>query len=183
MKSKENLYYASCKIAGINFKVFSSHKGIRRITLNNKEKIKSKKYNLTKLHPDDPYMFNVFIQLEEYFNGDRKKFIMPLDIEGTDFQKKVWSELLKIPYGKTITYKKIAQRLGKTKAFRAVGKANSTNPVCIVIPCHRVIGSNGNLGGYSAGLNVKEKLLELEGSLSMELFESLSLNPSPKEVV
>jgi methylated-DNA-[protein]-cysteine S-methyltransferase len=172
MKSKKNLFYASAKIAGINFKIFSTPKGIYRITLNNKEKIKSKKYNLTKLHPDDPYMFNIFYQLEEYFNGDRKKFNVPLDIEGTDFQKKVWGELIKIPYGKTATYKKIAEKLGKNKAFRAVGKVNSTNPLCIVIPCHRVIGSNGKLGGYSAGINIKEKLLELEGSLSMELFEA-----------
>jgi O6-methylguanine-DNA--protein-cysteine methyltransferase len=87
MKSKKNLFYASLKIAGINFKVFSTPKGIYRITLNNKEKIKSKKYNLTKLYPDDPYMFNIFIQLEEYFDGDRKKFNVPLDIEGTDFRK------------------------------------------------------------------------------------------------
>jgi O-6-methylguanine DNA methyltransferase len=172
MKSKKNLFYASSKVAGINFKVFSSPKGIHRITLNNKEKLKNKKYSITRLHPDDPYMFNFFYQLEEYFNGDRKKFNIPLDIEGTDFQKKVWGELLKIPYGKTSTYKKIAQRLGKNKAFRAVGKVIGTNPVCIAIPCHRVITSNGKIGGYSAGIRIKEKLLELEGSLSMELFES-----------
>jgi methylated-DNA-[protein]-cysteine S-methyltransferase len=169
-KEKENLFYATQKIAGINFKVFTSHKGIRKIILNrNSETIK--KSNTTKLHPDDPYMFNVFSQLEEYFNGKRKKFNVPLDIKGTDFQKKVWNELSKIPYGKTVSYKKIAEKVGNKKALRAVGKVNSQNPVCIVIPCHRVINKNGKLGGYSAGLLVKERLLELEGNLSLELFE------------
>ncbi|OGU76952.1 MAG: hypothetical protein A2V93_01045 [Ignavibacteria bacterium RBG_16_34_14] len=169
-KEKENLFYATQKIEGINFKVFTSHKGIRKIILNrNSETIK--KANTTKLHPDDPYMFNVFSQLEEYFNGDRKKFNVPLDIKGTEFQKKVWNELSKIPYGKTFSYKKIAEKVGNKKALRAVGKANSQNPVCIVIPCHRVINKNGKLGGYSAGLLVKERLLELEGNLSLELFE------------
>jgi len=168
-KEKENLFYTTQKIAGINFKVFSSPKGIRKITINNNSDT-IKTANLTKLRADDPYMFNVFNQLEEYFKGERKKFNVPLDFKGTEFQKKVWNELNKIPYGKTVSYKKVAEKVGNKKALRAVGQANSKNPVCIIIPCHRVINSNGKLGGYSAGLLVKEKLLELEGNISLELF-------------
>ena len=168
-KEKENLFYAAQKISGINFKIFSSNKGIRNIFLNKNSIVKD--VNTIRLRADDPFMFNVFTQLEEYFKGERKKFNIPLDIKGTIFQKKVWNELNKIPYGKIVSYKKIAEKIGNKKALRAVGRANSQNPICIVIPCHRVINANGNLGGYSAGLLVKERLLELEGSLSMELFE------------
>lgn len=170
MKNQDNLYFSYLKISGIHFKVFTSQKGIRRIFLDNKD-AKIKAASLTKLHPDDPYMFNVFTELKDYFNRERKKFNVPLDVEGTDFQKKVWNELLKIPYGKLKTYKEIAVKLGNENAMRAVGRANATNHAPIIIPCHRVIASNGKLGGYSCGIHVKEKLLELEGSLSLELFE------------
>lgn len=169
-KEKENLFYAVQKIDGVNIKVFSSVKGIRRIILNN---ISSsiKKANLTKLYPDDPYMFGVFTQLEEYLKGERKKFSIPLDIKGTEFQKKVWNELSRISFGKTVSYKEIAKNIGNSKAMRAVGKVTGQNPVCILIPCHRVINANGKPGGYSGGVKLKEKFLELEGSLSLELFE------------
>lgn len=169
-KEKESLFYSTQKISGINIKVFSSQKGIRRIFLNNNTAT-IKNTVSTRLRSDDPYMFNIFSQLGEYFNGERKKFKVPRDIKGTDFQKKVWNELSKISYGKTISYKKVAEKIGNKKAIRAVGKASAYNPLCIVIPCHRVINSNGKLGGYSAGVLVKERLLELEGSLSLELFE------------
>jgi methylated-DNA-[protein]-cysteine S-methyltransferase len=169
-KERENLYYTSQKIAGVNIKVFSSIKGIRRIFLNNSTAT-IKNVNITKLRTDDPYMFNVFSELQEYFDGERKQFTVPLDIKGPDFQMKVWNELNKIPYGKTISYKKIAEKLGNIKAYRAVGRANAQNPACILIPCHRVINSNGKLGRYSAGPLIKERLLELEGNLSLELFE------------
>ncbi len=170
MKSQENLYFSFLKIFGIHFKVFTSQKGIRRIFLDNKD-AQIKAASLTKLHPDDPYMFNIFAELKEYFNRERKKFTVPLDVLGTDFQKKVWNELLKIPYGKLMTYKAIAIMLGNENAMRAVGRANSTNHAPIIIPCHRVVASDGRLGGYSGGVSLKEKLLELEGSLSLELFE------------
>ena len=170
MKSQDNLYFSYLKFAGIHFKVFTSQKGIRRIFLNDKD-AKIKAASLTKLHPDDPYMFNIFTELKEYFNRERKKISVPLDVEGTDFQKKVWNELMKIPYGKIKTYKEIAAKLGNKNAMRAVGRANATNHAPIIIPCHRVIASNGKLGGYSGGISLKEKLLELEGSLSLELFE------------
>ncbi len=169
-KEKENLFYATQKIEGINFKVFSSSKGIRKVIINNNGAT-VKKANLTKLRADDPYMFNLFDQLSEYLKGERKKFNVPLDVKGTDFQKKVWNELAKIPYGKTASYKKVSEKLSNKKAVRAVGKAASLNPVCILIPCHRMINSNGKPGGYSAGIKLKERFLELEGSLSLELFD------------
>ena len=170
MINQDNLYFSFLKISGVYFKVFTSQKGIRRIFLDNKD-AQIKAASLTKLHPDDPYMFNIFTELKEYFNRERKKFTIPLDVLGTDFQKKVWSELLKIPYGKLMTYKAIAIMLGNENAMRAVGRANATNHAPIIIPCHRVIASDGKLGDYSGGVSLKEKLLELEGSLSLELFE------------
>ena len=101
-------------------------------------------------------------QLDEYFNGKRKKFELPLNPKGTEFQKKVWQQLMNIPYGKTSTYKDIATLIGNTNASRAVGNANNKNPIAIIIPCHRVIGSNNKLTGYAGGLDKKEKLLNLE---------------------
>ena len=101
-------------------------------------------------------------ELDEYFRGKRKNFDIPLKIEGTEFQKKVWNELLEIPYGETRSYLDIAKRVGNPKASRAVGTANHNNKIIIIIPCHRVIGSNKKLIGYAGGLDVKEKLLKLE---------------------
>jgi methylated-DNA-[protein]-cysteine S-methyltransferase len=101
-------------------------------------------------------------QLTEYFKGIRTEFDLPLDLEGTKFQIKVWKEILKIPYGRTITYYDLAKRSGDVKALRAVGGANSANPVSIVVPCHRVIGHNGKLVGYGGGIKRKKWLLEHE---------------------
>jgi len=102
------------------------------------------------------------MQLEEYFAGKRQKFDVPLNPQGTEFQCMVWKALLEIPYGKTRSYKQIAQAIGKPKACRAVGLANNKNPIWIIIPCHRVIGSDGTLTGYGGGLRMKQKLLDLE---------------------
>ena len=102
------------------------------------------------------------LQLEEYFDGRRKEFEIPLKLIGTEFQKKVWNELLKIPYGATVSYKDIAIKIGNPKACRAVGMANHNNPILIIVPCHRVINENNKLGGYALGLDLKRKLLELE---------------------
>jgi methylated-DNA-[protein]-cysteine S-methyltransferase len=103
-------------------------------------------------------------QLEEYFEGKRKEFYLDLDLEGTEFQKKVWNELLKIPFGETISYLELSKRIGNVKAIRAVGNANGKNPVSIIVPCHRVIGNNGSLIGYGGGLWRKRWLLEFERS-------------------
>ncbi len=101
-------------------------------------------------------------QLDHYFSGKLMNFDLPLAPEGTDFQQKVWSELLKIPYGETITYMDLAIRLGDSKVIRAAGTANGKNPIAIVIPCHRVIGAGNKLTGYAGGIWRKKMLLELE---------------------
>lgn len=101
-------------------------------------------------------------QLEEYFAGQRQVFDLTLRPIGTEFQQKVWQNLQEIPYATTISYKQLAANIGNKKSFRAVGNANSKNPLPIIIPCHRVIKSSGNIGGYSGGLAIKEKLLLLE---------------------
>ena len=104
-------------------------------------------------------------QLEEYFAGDRKEFTVPLAPSGTPFQLAVWTQLTKIPYGSTVSYGDIARALGKRLvASRAVGLANGANPISIIVPCHRVIGSDGSLTGYGGGLDRKELLLRLEGA-------------------
>jgi O-6-methylguanine DNA methyltransferase len=105
-------------------------------------------------------------QLDEYFSGRRREFTFPLDLRGTDFQLACWQALLAIPYGETRSYADIARAVDKPNAFRAVGMANNRNPVAIVVPCHRVIASDGTLCGYGGGLDVKRKLLELEGALT-----------------
>lgn len=104
------------------------------------------------------------IQLDEYFQGKRTTFSLPFKLTGTPFQLAVWKELQNIPYGQTTSYKEIAQKINKPKACRAVGMANNKNPLPIIIPCHRVIGSNGKLIGYAGGLKLKNYLLELEKS-------------------
>jgi O-6-methylguanine DNA methyltransferase len=105
-------------------------------------------------------------ELQEYFSGKRREFAFPLDLRGTDFQLACWRALLVIPYGETRTYAAIARVVGNPNAFRAVGMANNRNPIAIVVPCHRVIASDGTLCGYGGGLEVKRKLLELEGAWS-----------------
>lgn len=101
-------------------------------------------------------------QLDEYFAGKRKDFDVPTRLNGTEFQKRVWLALRDIPYGKTASYKDIASAVGCPKGYRAVGMANNRNPISIIYPCHRVVGSDGSLTGYGGGLDVKAKLLELE---------------------
>jgi methylated-DNA-[protein]-cysteine S-methyltransferase len=110
----------------------------------------------------DPYIH----ELEEYFAGSRREFTFALDLRGTDFQLACWRALLKIPYGETRSYADIARAVNRPTGFRAVGMANNRNPVAIVVPCHRVIASDGTLCGYGGGLDLKRKLLELEGALS-----------------
>ena len=107
-------------------------------------------------------------QLKEYFEGKREIFYIKLDLLGTNFQMKVWEELQKIPYGKTITYHELAERIGEPKAFRAVGQADAKNPVTVIIPCHRVLGNDGKLVGYAGGLERKKWLLEHEHALSQK---------------
>ena len=105
---------------------------------------------------------NASEQLYEYFEGKRREFNLPLKLSGTDFQNKVWKALCEIPYGETRSYKQIAERVENPGGSRAVGGANNKNPIMIVVPCHRVVGSNGNLVGYASGLHIKEVLLSIE---------------------
>jgi methylated-DNA-[protein]-cysteine S-methyltransferase len=102
-------------------------------------------------------------QIDEYLTGSRKEFEVPINLIGTNFQLKVWEELSKIEYGKCISYQELGERIGHKNYARAVGMANNKNPIPIIIPCHRVIGKNGNLVGYAGGLDKKKKLLDIEG--------------------
>jgi len=109
-------------------------------------------------------------QLDEFFSGKRQTFDFPLAPKGSSFQKRVWAELLKIPFGETISYGELARRMGNPAASRAVGRANATNPIALIVPCHRVIGSTGKLTGYGGGLDLKEKLLAWERAVKLETF-------------
>jgi len=109
-----------------------------------------------------PILLETQKQLTEYFAGKRQQFDLPLDFEGTEFQKKVWQALLNIPFGETRSYREIAEQVGNIKAVRAVGAANGKNPISIIAPCHRVVGANGKLVGFAGGLENKDILLELE---------------------
>ncbi len=104
----------------------------------------------------------VIRQLQAYFRGELRQFDLPLALKGTQFQRRVWNALREIPYGETISYLQLAERIGSPKAVRAVGLANGSNPIPIIVPCHRVIGSDGSLTGFGGGLSTKKKLLELE---------------------
>lgn len=135
--------------------ILAGENGIQAIKFGKDEKVKStgKASEMTR---------RAVKELEEYFQGKRKEFTVLCVPEGTDFQKRVWEALTRIPYGVTRTYKEIAVEIGNSRASRAVGMANHKNPVPIIIPCHRVIGSDGRLTGYAGGLGVKEFLLNLE---------------------
>lgn len=163
---EEELFFASNYIDGIKFDVIISKNGIREILINKN----STQNGMTQITPEDSKVLNIFSQLREYFNRKRKEFQLPLEILGTEFQKNVWVELTKIPYGETISYGELANRMGDKNLMRAVAAANGANPIPIIIPCHRVIGADGSLTGYGGGLDVKQKLLELEGSWSLSLF-------------
>ena len=134
-----------------------SDKGIHEISFG--ENVEGKR-----VQAGSPLLAKAFAELEEYFRGERRAFDLPLNLTGTEFQKKVWAALQGIPYGETRSYGEIAAQVGNPKASRAVGMANNKNPVAIVVPCHRVIGKNGSLTGYAGGIDVKKKLLELEGA-------------------
>ena len=116
-----------------------------------------------------PILAEAAAQLDDYFARRLRRFDLPLMPIGTEFQRRVWDELRRIPYGQTISYKELALRIGNPKAVRAVASANRANPISIIIPCHRVIGSNGRLVGYSGGLDKKETLLQLEVETHTEL--------------
>jgi len=125
-------------------------------------------FNVSLVHGDNPHFVTLREQLKQYFAGDRKNFDIPLDLVGSEFQKKVWLSLLQIPYGCTTTYAKQAELLGKPSAVRAVANANGKNKISIILPCHRVIGADGTLTGYGGGIWRKKKLLEFEKEYIMK---------------
>ncbi|MFT6925020.1 MAG: methylated-DNA-[protein]-cysteine S-methyltransferase [Psychromonas sp.] len=119
--------------------------------------------NLGRLDKQQPILLQTIVQLEEYFSGTREYFTLPTALTGTAFQLRVWAALATIPFGKTWCYQELANAIGNPKAVRAVGLANSKNPISIIIPCHRVIGKNGKLTGYAGGIERKQALLKHEG--------------------
>lgn len=149
----ENIYFYETKVGLIGIK--EREEKIREIYFSKEvpENLELK---------ETPLIKETIKELEEYLDGKRKSFNIPFDPKGTEFQISVWNELLKIPYGETCSYGEIAKRIDNPKASRAIGMANNRNPISIIIPCHRVIGSSGKLVGYGGGLDIKEKLLNLE---------------------
>lgn len=144
--------------------IIATDKGISKVDFLNQEPSEFS------LETNNIFLKDCFQQLAEYFRGERKSFSLELDPKGTDFEKRVWQELLKISFGETITYLRLAERLGDKKVIRAAARANGKNPLAIIIPCHRVIGSDGSLTGYAGGLWRKEWLLKHEGSRQATLW-------------
>lgn len=122
-------------------------------------------HNAVKPDSLNPILQQLISELDAYFAGQQKSFSVPLDPEGTDFQKKVWNAVVEIPYGQAVSYSRLAGNLHQSGAVRAVANANARNPILILIPCHRIVGTGGHLTGYAAGLPRKKFLLELEGAL------------------
>jgi methylated-DNA-[protein]-cysteine S-methyltransferase len=142
----------------------ASEKGLVAIEVRNNAKQKATAKNLSA----QAILLKTKKQLEQYFAGKRTSFDIALDLVGTEFQVKAWRALCRIPFGKTISYGQQAANIKKPKAFRAVGSANGKNPIPIIVPCHRVVASDGSLGGYSLGLKMKKHLLALEGVSEVE---------------
>ena len=137
----------------------ADHDGLQSLLLNSPPADE-----LAVLTPSHPVLVLAHQQLQEYFSGSRYDFTVPLAMTGTEFQLAAWHALQTIPYGKTVSYKAIAEQIGRPKAMRAVGMANNRNPIAIIVPCHRVIGANGQLVGYGGGLDMKQWLLEHENT-------------------
>ena len=151
------------EMEGLQTVYYSSPVGLLEIQATDKG-VRSVNFVDEKIFTEMPTDYNQLVakQLDEYFSSKRKIFEMPFDLDGTDFQKRVWMELLKIPFGKTKSYMDIARAIGDPKTIRAVGMANGSNKIAIIIPCHRVIGSDGSLTGYAGGMARKKWLLDFE---------------------
>ena len=140
----------------------ATEKGLAFLSFRPQEILESKKLHCTR---DTGALRPYIAEIREFLAGKRRAFECPLDLRGTDFQLRCWNQLLKIPYGEVITYAQLAQRVGSPNGFRAVGHANGQNPIAIIVPCHRVIASDGTLGGYGGGLPMKQWLLDREGAV------------------
>jgi methylated-DNA-[protein]-cysteine S-methyltransferase len=150
-------------IDGLTVRLVASDSGLRAIDFGCSHPIEGNRRGA------NPLLIETVRQLRAYFAGQLQRFEIALDMQGTDFQLRVWRELAAIPYGETRSYSQIADAVGAPKAVRAVGAANGANPIPIVVPCHRVIGAGGKLVGYGGGLALKKRLLELEGSRTLPL--------------
>ncbi len=162
----ETIYYSSFNSPLLK-RVFvaSTEKGVCAVDFSTTEKAFLKELRdtfMAKIVKDDRRNRNVINQLKKYLDGKLRCFNCKLDLEGTPFQKRVWAALARIPYGQTRSYQDIAKSVGHPKAFRAVGNANGRNPIPLILPCHRVIESNGGLGGFGHGIRVKKRLLDFE---------------------
>jgi methylated-DNA-[protein]-cysteine S-methyltransferase len=160
-KGEKSMVYKFVDTPVGKLKLVASGKGMVAILWENDQ---PKRVRLTEMVEDDrqSVLVQAERQLKEYFAGERREFDLPLDMRGTPFQKDVWEALLSIPFGETRSYGELANQIGKASASRAVGAANGRNPLSIVVPCHRVVGSTGKLTGFAGGLDVKERLLGLE---------------------
>jgi len=150
-------------VDGVELRLVASVAGIRAVEFDRRPVPEGQR------NDGNPLLTEAARQLRAYFAGALREFQLPLDTQGTDFQKRVWAQVAAIPYGETRNYAQIAQALGSPGAVRAVGAANGANPVPIVVPCHRVIGAKGKLVGYGGGLAMKKRLLELEGARALPL--------------
>ena len=151
------------EVDGLALRLVSSDSGLTAIDFAPWRAVEGKR------NDRNPLALEAARQLRAYFAGELRQFDLPLDLHGTDFQRRVWKKLVGIPYGETRSYRQIAQAIGSPQAVRAVGAANGANPIPIVVPCHRVIGASGKLVGYGGGLPLKKRLLELEGAISLPL--------------
>jgi O-6-methylguanine DNA methyltransferase len=164
----EVIYYATYRTPWVSLVVASGAQGLLAVRFVWQGDVEAELAGLRKRFPGTELVqsseFNrkVIEELESYSRGDCQEFTVPLDLHGSPFQVRVWQALRAIPFGETRSYADIARALGSPKAFRAVGMANRTNPVCIIVPCHRVIGSDGNLCGFGGGLKLKQQLLDHE---------------------
>lgn len=154
----------------MNYQFLDTAVGTLRLVSDGSELTRVEFENQHQLEPEDVLASDTVLeraanQLQEYFSGQRSQFDLPLKADGTEFQQSVWSALGRIPFGELRSYRDIAHDIGRLKAVRAVGAANGANPLPIIVPCHRVIGSDGSLTGFSGGLETKKKLLKLEGAL------------------
>ncbi|MDA0986810.1 MAG: methylated-DNA--[protein]-cysteine S-methyltransferase [Bacteroidetes bacterium] len=165
------IYYSVYNYEVGNLKIFSTNKGICYLGLPNQKyeliiKWFKKYFNPFEIIKDDSKNKYIHKELKKYFENKLRRFNCNYDLRGTKFQRKIWVELLKIPFSQIISYKQLAEKINHKKSYRAVGNAIGKNPVAIIIPCHRVIATNGSLGGYSGGIRIKKLLLNLENEFS-----------------
>ena len=162
----DHLYYASERFLIGEISVACSENGLREVSVRKPSRSFAGGSHASPSSLEAVFAGRALTEIAEFLSGRRREFTVPLDLKGTRFQLQVWRVLLRIPYGETRSYGEIARAVGRPKAARAVGMANHSNPVAIVVPCHRVVASDGSLGGYAGGLEMKSCLLALEASAS-----------------